>query len=149
MAMDDRANVARLEFRRGKDSMYFEMEEYEDMDGSMYLTLAHSFPGIVYGYSSLTPLNPDQALLVAERMILWAHSKGGKSHVCGSENFVKVDHEENAVDWAERGSTQSYQVYKCPCGAYWGCRHQYDEGTGHDDRWHRFGFNIEEVKRHY
>lgn len=63
--------------------------------------------------------------------------------------LVKVDHPVNAVDWRNY-SSQGYQVYRCKeCGDYWGCRYQYDPGTGQDDRWHRFGPNLSDVKRHY
>jgi hypothetical protein len=62
-----------------------------------------------------------------------------------------VDHPANSIDWSDGGSSQSYQVYRCRvCGDYWGVRFQYDAGTGHDDRWHRFGdVNPTTIKRHY
>jgi len=54
------------------------------------------------------------------------------------------------TDWDNPGSSQGYQVYKCRvCGDYWGVRYQYDAGTGHDDRSHRFGPDRAAVKRHY
>lgn len=66
-----------------------------------------------------------------------------------SPGLVPIDHPANSVDW-NGYSSQGYQVYRCTeCGDYWGCRYQYDPGTGADDRWHRFGPDINLVKRHY
>lgn len=71
------------------------------------------------------------------------------SDVCECEDMEKVDHPANRVDWEIPGSMQGYQVYQCPeCGDYWGCRYQWDAGTGSDDRWHRFGPSSN-FKRHY
>lgn len=62
-----------------------------------------------------------------------------------------VEHEANTTDWRDGGSSQGYMVYVCSvCGDYWGCRHQYDPGTGSDDRWHRFGaVDPKSIARHY
>lgn len=74
----------------------------------------------------------------------------GVIHDCGDADIVPVDHPENAVDWSNSQGSQSYQVYKCRvCGDYWGIRHQYDGGTGRDDRPHRFGSNPDVIVRHY
>lgn len=73
-----------------------------------------------------------------------------KPHDCLDIDLQRVDHEVNTVDWSHRGSGQSYQVYRCKvCKDYWGVRHQYDDGTGHDDRSKRFGPDITTVERHY
>jgi len=64
----------------------------------------------------------------------------------------KVDHPANETDCKDSHSYsgQGYQVYRCKiCGDYWGCRWQYDEGTGEDDRWQNFGLDPSNVKRHY
>lgn len=71
-------------------------------------------------------------------------------HDCREHDLERVEHEANGADWEGQNTTQGYQVYRCKtCNDYWGCRYQYDAGTGSDDRWHRFGPNIEDVKRHY
>ena len=73
--------------------------------------------------------------------------------LCENEHghkFLQVlkNHPENQSD--NSADTQGYQVYRCKiCGCYWGCRYQYDRGTGSDDRWHNFGKNIDAIKRHY
>lgn len=69
---------------------------------------------------------------------------------CHEGNLVPVpDHPANSKDWNQSWSTQGYEVFQCEnCGDYWGCRYQYDAGTGHDDRWHRFG-QSPNFKRHY
>lgn len=70
-------------------------------------------------------------------------------HDC-DRDLVTIDHPANTVDARGAGSSQGYQVYHCRvCNDYWGCRYQYDPGTGHDDHWKRFGPNVEDVKRHY
>jgi hypothetical protein len=65
--------------------------------------------------------------------------------------LVPVAHSANQTDWDESYSSQSYQVYRCQeCESLWGCRHQYDAGTGHDDRWYRFGpVDPATIERHY
>ena len=62
-----------------------------------------------------------------------------------------VDHPENGSDGAARSpNSQGYQVYRCEiCGEYWGCRYQWDPGSGSDDRWKAFGKNPGDVRRHY
>lgn len=74
-------------------------------------------------------------------------------HDCTKDDESNLDHVEhaaNAQDDGPYGSYQCYQVYRCRyCGDYFGCRHQYDPGSGNDDRWHRFGANVADVKRHY
>ena len=74
-------------------------------------------------------------------------------HDCQEYHLDRVDHVANSEDWNMRdsgNSSQGYQVYRCrECRDYWGCRYQYDMGTGADDRWHRFGEDINKVKRHY
>ena len=61
------------------------------------------------------------------------------------------NHPENGSDGAARSpSSQGYQVYRCEiCGEYWGCRYQWDPGSGSDDRWKSFGKNPDDVRRHY
>lgn len=76
------------------------------------------------------------------------------SHDCTkgdtTPNLDRIDHPANTNDWTQSYSRQGYQVYRCRyCGDYWGCRHQYDAGTGQDDRWLGFGPNLEDVRRHY
>jgi hypothetical protein len=69
---------------------------------------------------------------------------------CARRDLQPVEHEKNEKDWSGSSSSQSYQVYQCQvCGDYWGCRHQYDAGTGNDDRWYRFGPDLTTVRRHY
>ena len=71
-------------------------------------------------------------------------------HDCQMSDLERIEHDENTSDWGDGSSSQGYRVYRCKfCNDYWGCRYQYDAGTGSDDRWHRFGPNIEDVKRHY
>ena len=71
-------------------------------------------------------------------------------HNCLDYQLERVEHEANSDDWHGSGSSQGYQVYRCKvCLDYWGCRYQYDMGTGADDKWHRFGEDISKVKRHY
>jgi hypothetical protein len=64
---------------------------------------------------------------------------------------IVEDHPANTEDYAESYRTQGYRVFRCRrCGDLWGCRYQFDAGTGHDDRWHRFG-NVDPttIRRHY
>lgn len=69
--------------------------------------------------------------------------------ICPERSLKKIDHPLNRVDWRQPYSSQGYQMYQCEdCGALWGCRYQYDSGTGADDHWHRFEVG-EEVRRHY
>jgi len=74
-------------------------------------------------------------------------------HDCQEHELERINHEANSDDWSMRdtgNSSQGYQVYRCKvCYDYWGCRYQYDAGTGSDDRWHRFGGDPSQVKRHY
>lgn len=71
------------------------------------------------------------------------------SKTCQCEFKKTVEHLANREDWAIPGSEQGYQVYQCnECGDYWGCRYQWDAGTGSDNRWHRFG-QSPNFKRHY
>jgi hypothetical protein len=66
--------VARFEFARdgGLDyqRVFIEIEEV-----GVGLSLAHSFPGIIYGYSSITPLSPEEILEITEFMREWALKK--------------------------------------------------------------------------
>lgn len=72
-----------------------------------------------------------------------------KEHDCDDRTLEKVDHSENRTDWDNPSSSQGYQIYQCAeCGDYWGCRYQWDAGTGNDDRWHRFG-SSPIFRRHY
>ena len=59
-----------------------------------------------------------------------------------------ITHTLNSDDFPESDNAQGYQVYQCDdCGAYWGCRHQHQPGTGSDNRWKKFtGFD--DIKRH-
>lgn len=61
------------------------------------------------------------------------------------------DHPENRKDEVGPGTSQGYAVYRCPeHEIYWGCRYQWDAGTGADDRWHCFDTSDPaKVKRHY
>lgn len=69
---------------------------------------------------------------------------------CMEHQMVAVDHERNALDWDTPTSYQGYQVYRCKvCGDYWGCRRQWDAGTGIDNHWHNFGQDASKVYRHY
>jgi len=71
-------------------------------------------------------------------------------HDCPESRMERIDHPANSCDWRGPGSSQGYIVFRCKdCGDYWGCRYQYDAGTGSDDKWHRFGPDITTVKRHY
>lgn len=68
---------------------------------------------------------------------------------CMEHDLKVVDHPATTKDWDIPGSSQGYLVYQCQeCGDYWGCRYQYDSGTGQDDSWHRFGPSSN-FKRHY
>lgn len=59
-----------------------------------------------------------------------------------------VDHPENSKDNQE--NSQGYQIYKCRmCGEYHGCRYQYNQGSGSDNRWAMLGKDPLKVKRHY
>ncbi len=65
-------------------------------------------------------------------------------------NLRPVDHSANTSDSSSPYCKQGYQVYVCKtCGEYWGCRYQYDAGTGADDRWKEQGKDPDKVKRHY
>ena len=65
-------------------------------------------------------------------------------------HLTPVDHPENSIDHEYSYSSQSYKVYKCDiCGEYWGCRHQWDAGSGSDDKWKAFGKDPNNVRRHY
>jgi len=69
---------------------------------------------------------------------------------CDQGTLKRIEHPANCVDWENADSSQGYVVWQCSeCGCYWGERYQFDAGTGSDDRWHNFGKNIEDVKRHY
>jgi hypothetical protein len=70
---------------------------------------------------------------------------------CDRRDLRQVEHPANTTEWDTPYSMQGYQVYIClRCRSYWGCRHQFDEGTGSDDRWHRFGrIDPMTIKRHY
>lgn len=67
------------------------------------------------------------------------------------KHLSPVNHPDNGSDKsALRPSSQGYQVYVCEvCGEYWGCRYQWDPGSGSDDRWKSFGKNPGDVRRHY
>ena len=66
------------------------------------------------------------------------------------ENMRKIEHEVNTEDWNSHYSRQGYQVYQCKiCGRYWGCRYQWDMGTGSDNKWKCFGKDKENIERHY
>jgi hypothetical protein len=70
---------------------------------------------------------------------------------CSERDLRAVEHPENGQDWSGGGSSQSYKIFQCQkCRSYWGCRFQYDAGTGSDNRWHRFGrVDPSTIKRHY
>jgi thymidylate synthase (FAD) len=92
--------------------------------------------------------------VVVRRLAYGAFPESIGVHECteaSPDPLVRVNSQANSVDWRSASSSQSYQVYRCLyCGDYWGCRHQYDAGTGSDDRWHRFGPVLKEaVTRHY
>lgn len=75
---------------------------------------------------------------------------GGDIHGCREADCLRVEHLANRTDWEGGGSGQGYVVRRCRvCGDFWGVRWQYDAGTGGDDRWHRFGPNEADVRRHY
>lgn len=67
------------------------------------------------------------------------------------KNLTLVKHPENTSDAAAKSpNSQGYNVYRCEiCGEYWGCRYQWDPGTGSDNRWKAFGKNPDNVRRHY
>ncbi len=67
------------------------------------------------------------------------------------KHLTIIDHPENTADRsANAPSSQGYQVYKCEiCGEIWGCRYQWDPGSGSDNRWKAFGKNPDNVRRHY
>jgi len=67
------------------------------------------------------------------------------------KHLKTIKHSENTSDnSALSPSSQGYQVYVCEvCGEYWGCRYQWDPGSGSDDRWKAFGKNPGDVRRHY
>lgn len=69
---------------------------------------------------------------------------------CSRLTLERIYHPENGQDWDAPGSTQGYQVWRCKrCRCVWGQRYQWDAGTGMDDRWHNFGQDPPEIKRHY
>lgn len=71
-------------------------------------------------------------------------------HDCRDADLDPIDHPVNSVDWDGPRSSQGYQAYRCRvCGDYWGVRHQYDPGTGADDRAYRFGSDFSTIRRHY
>lgn len=66
------------------------------------------------------------------------------------QDLEKIASPLNKEDWLHEvgQSYQGYQVYRCRhCGALWGCRYQFDAGTGHDDRWAEL--DPVNPKRHY
>ncbi len=67
------------------------------------------------------------------------------------KNLDPIEHSENMSDTSYSAlRSQGYRVYKCNiCGEYWGCRYQWDPGSGSDNRWKAFGKNPENVRRHY
>lgn len=67
------------------------------------------------------------------------------------DRFERINSPVNSNDWESGGSSQGYVVFRCKeCGDIWGCRYQYDPGTGHDDKWKRFGeVDPASVRRHY
>jgi len=75
-----------------------------------------------------------------------------KAHECSRHypRMRKVESPANSTD-SSGMSSQGYIVYECQvCKCIWGCRYQYDPGTGSDDRWHNFGvIDPTTVKRHY
>jgi hypothetical protein len=73
---------------------------------------------------------------------------------CLEHSLKTVDnHPLNTVDWNSGGSRQGYCVQQCRrCGRVWGCRYQFDPGTGSDNHYKDFGFgNPLELatERHY
>lgn len=83
------------------------------------------------------------------KLLKEADDEAGPCDECAVGDLKPISHKANRVDWNGPGSSQSYQVYRCRrCDSYWGCRRQYDAGTGRDDRWHRFA-NLDDVRRHY
>jgi hypothetical protein len=78
---DTRANVANFRLDRGnsKETLYIELEE-RHYCGSPTLGIAHSFPGMIYGYSSITPLYPHEVKMIAEKMLSWVEEKGTEGH---------------------------------------------------------------------
>jgi hypothetical protein len=92
----------------------------------------------------------DDGAFVADHIRIEADENAWPCTDCHENDLERIDHQANSKDWDHGYTRQGYQVYRCKrCGDYWGCRHQYDAGTGHDDRWHRFGPNFDDVKRHY
>ena len=82
-------------------------------------------------------------------MILPLDTESERCEDCSERDLKRVDHPANTVDWKVPGSSQGYQIYQCQeCGDYWGCRYQWDAGTGLDDKWHRFGPSSD-FRRHY
>jgi hypothetical protein len=53
------------------------------------------------------------------------------------KDLEQIDHSLNAKDIDNPGlSHEGYQVYKCKkCNTLWGCRYQWNAGTGSDNRW--------------
>lgn len=65
-------------------------------------------------------------------------------------HLIPIDHSENYIDYRSSNSFQGYKVYRCNiCGEYWGCRYQWDAGSGSDDKWKAFGKDPDNVRRHY
>lgn len=58
---------------------------------------------------------------------------------CDEHQLQRIDdHPLNRTDWRNSYSSQGYQVWRCKCcGQLWGCRYQYDAGTGSDDKWEK------------
>lgn len=70
---------------------------------------------------------------------------------CSTKSLDRVDSPVNSTDFNHENSRQGYQVYKCRlCGSIWGCRWQWDGGTGDDNDWHNFGvIDPKDVVRHH
>lgn len=58
---------------------------------------------------------------------------------CGTKKKLRpVDHLYNCTLWDNDISREGFQVYLCPdCQVLWGCRFQWDAGSGNDDRWEK------------
>lgn len=89
-------------------------------------------------------------LPIDEKYHITKQSKCTRCQQNKTNHLIPINHLENNEDFATPGSSQGYQVYKCKiCGEYWGCRYQWDAGSGKDDKWMAFGKNPNNVRRHY
>lgn len=74
-----------------------------------------------------------------------------KHNCLESHTLKRVHSPANGTDWDNEYSRQGYQVHRCQaCGKIWGCRYQWDSGTGSDDDWKCFDrIDPKDVVRHY